>query len=172
MKKKDVYFFERQRQRWWMWLLLLGINTGISVIIRIGFEKPIDNPIKISNTNLIITLVFLLLLSSPFLLVGSLKTLIDEEGIYVRLTPFMFRYKFYGWDSISSVHVRRYSPLGEFGGWGLRGRRGIFSYTMSGKTGLEFALKNGQKILVGTRQPDYLKTVLIKLGKMEQENDG
>jgi hypothetical protein len=170
-----------------MWLILTGINLVFVVrgIQQIGFNKPFGNN-PMNDTVLIISMAVLFLFSFASL-AGSLKTLIDEEGIYVRLTPFMFRYKFYGWDSISSVYIREYNPLGEFGGWGMRyspfgkfrvggwrikGRGGVFSYTVSGKTGFEFVLENGKRVLVGTRQPDYLKTVLIKLGKMEQRNDG
>ncbi|MDR0422535.1 MAG: hypothetical protein LBH72_05955 [Proteiniphilum sp.] len=174
MKKKEVYFFERQRQRqWWLWLILTGISLMFVAgsIRQIGFNKPFGNN-PVSDAGLISRTAILALFTFAFL-AGSLKTLINREGIYVRLTPFMFRYKFYGWESISAVHIRKYNPLGEFGGWGLRRRHsGIICCTVSGKTGLEFVLKNGKRMLVGTRQPDHLKTVLINLGRMEQEGNG
>lgn len=174
MRKKDVYFFERQHFRqWWLWVMLIGVNLLFAggFIQQIIFDKPFgDNPM--SNVGLIITMAIVLLTTIPFFS-GSLQTFINKEGVYVKFTPFLFRFKFYDWNDINSISIERYNPISEFGGWGIRvGRKGAKAYSMSGKEALKLNLKNKKTIVIGTRQPDYLKKIVMELGKMEHKNDG
>lgn len=177
MKRNDIYFYERQRFRqWWVWLILMGV-MGVNVIFfvgiiqQIGFNKPFgSNPM--SDAGLMISTIVLFLIT-VFLLSGSLQTYINDEGVFVKYPPFQVRYKFYDWNTIHSSYVRKYSPLREYGGWGVRiGFGATKAYTMSGNMGLQLVLKNGKRILIGTNQPDHLKTVLMKLDKMERMKDG
>lgn len=174
MRKRNVYFFERQHFRqWWLWAIMVGLNLLFigGFILQIIFNKPFGNN-PMSDAGLIITTGIFLLLSI-YLLSGSLKTFINSDGVYIRFSPFHVRYKFYDWRDIDSVQIRRYNPLREFGGWGIRfGKHGTKAYNVSGKIGVEFFFKNGKSVLIGTNQPDYLKTVLKQLGKMEHKNDG
>ena len=62
--------------------------------------------------------------------------------------------------------VRKYSALGEFGGWGIRFRRGGIAYNVDGNKGLELTLQDNRKIMIGTQHPDELKSALPQL----QEN--
>lgn len=97
----------------------------------------------------------------------------EQEGVFVRYFPFQFRYKFYNWNTIRASYVRKYSPVREYGGWGVRvGFNATKAYTMSGNIGLQLILQNGKKVLIGTNRPDHLKRVLMKLDKMERVKDG
>ena len=101
-------------------------------------------------------------------LTARLKTEIDETGIYFKFFPFHFKNHKIDWSSVEKAFVREYSPLGEFGGWGIRfgfghGR----ALNVSGNMGLQLHLKNGKKILIGTRKPDELATVL---GHLKSKN--
>ena len=174
MRRKDVYFFERQRFRqWWFWAIMMGLSLFfiIGSVQQIVFNQPFgDKPM--SDVGLIITTGLVLLLTIS-LLSGSLKTFINKEGIYIQFAPFHFRYKFYDWNEVDSVRVEQYKPIREFGGWGIRkGKKGVIAYTVSGKTGLVLLFKDGKKVVIGTRLPDYLSKALIELGKMEHNNDG
>jgi len=62
--------------------------------------------------------------------------------------------------------VRKYSPIGEYGGWGYRvaGKRSGVAYNISGNMGIQIELKNGKKILLGTRKPEEAKEALRKSG--------
>lgn len=50
----------------------------------------------------------------------KLQTVIKTDGIYVRFFPIHIAFRKYSWDKLSKVYVRTYSPLAEYGGWGLR----------------------------------------------------
>ena len=98
----------------------------------------------------------------------KLVTRIAEEGIYVRFTPFHFKEKFYPWDSLSACYVRTYSPLMEYGGWGIKygfGGQGLV-YNVSGDIGLQLKFKKGDPVLIGTQKGEEIKAKLVEMGRL------
>ena len=100
----------------------------------------------------------------------KLVTRIAEEGIYVRFTPFHFKEKFYAWDSLTACYVRTYSPLMEYGGWGIKygfGGQGLV-YNVSGKVGLQLKFKQGDPVLIGTQKGEEIKALLAEFGRLTE----
>ena len=122
-----------------------------------------------SNLGLLLTAIPLLLITLLILNI-RLDTLIKEDGIYVRFFPFHWSFKKFSWDMISSSYVRKYSPLLEYGGWGMR--IGIFgkgkAWNISGDKGLQLVFSNQKKLLIGTNQPQELAAILEKIGHLSQ----
>ena len=84
----------------------------------------------------------------------KLYTRIDDKGIHFRTNPFFGKIKTIEWTDVDQVYVRRYSPIMEYGGWGIRlGRRG-WAYTARGNQGIQIVRKNGRRILLGTQKSD------------------
>lgn len=158
--KENQYF-----RQWWLWIIFLLI---FSVFLAGIYQQLIrgipfgDNPM--SNTGLIIATVLYALIMLIFFRMG-LTTLIDEKGIYIRFFPFHLKYKFFGWDEIEKAYIRTYQPIREYGGWGLKGGSMGLAYNVSGDKGLQLELKKGNKILIGTKQPEALEKILLKLDK-------
>jgi len=95
-----------------------------------------------------------------------LKTRIDESGIYYRFIPVHLRENKISWDDVAAIHVRKYSPIGEYGGWGMRySMRHGRAYNISGSQGIQIVLKNKKKILIGTQKPEEADDVLAQLKK-------
>ena len=64
---------------------------------------------------------------------------------------------------IAKAYVRTYSPLGEYGGWGLRyslSGNGM-AYNVSGNKGLQLELSNGKKVLFSTNKLEELELFLF-----------
>lgn len=170
MIKHDILFRERQRfTQWWIWLLLLPVNAlfAFGLYKQLILEHPFgDKPM--SNEGLAITFGCTVLLSLLFLYT-RLDTEIRTDGIYVRFFPFHFKFKRYSWDQLSKIFVRKYHPLTEYGGWGLR--LSIFgkgwAYNISGDQGLQLVFTDKRKLLIGTQQSDELTTVLEQLGQVK-----
>jgi hypothetical protein len=124
-----------------------------------------DDADRFAAGNLVPTVIlpfFILVLFASF----RLHTRINSTGIYYRFFPFHLKKKALLWDDVATATVRKYSPLGEYGGWGVRyGFKSGTAYNVSGNTGLQLVLKNGKKILIGTLKPEELQTVLVGLGK-------
>lgn len=61
------------------------------------------------------------------------------------------------------MQPRTYSPLGDYGGWGIRGLPGNLAYNVWGKAGLQLIFQSGNRLLLGTQQPQVLRQVLAAL---------
>lgn len=166
-----VLFTERQRfKQWWLWLILIGINGlflfGVFKQIIVGQQFG-DNPM--SNAGLLIATGLTIALTLLFINF-RLDTTIKEDGIYVRFFPFHLKFKHYSWDSLEKSFVRQYSPLTEYGGWGLR--LGLFgkgtAFNVSGDKGLQLEFTDNKKLLIGTNKPDELTEILNKIGQLKQ----
>ncbi len=105
-----------------------------------------------------------------FLLTLKLYTTIDNQGISYRFFPFHFSWKKIKWSEVEAAEVRKYKPISEYGGWGLRyGFKGK-AYTVSGKTGLQLYMRAGKNILFGTSRPEELADYLKTLGIPQPKN--
>ncbi|MBX2930283.1 MAG: hypothetical protein KF852_20800 [Saprospiraceae bacterium] len=168
--KEEILFTERQRfKQWWLWLILLGVNGLFLFGVFKQFiggqqfgDKPMGNAGLLIGTGL--SIVFTL-----FFVSFRLDTTIKKDGIYVRFFPFHLKFKHYAWDSLTTSFVRQYSPLTEYGGWGLR--LGLFgkgtAYNVSGDKGLQLEFTDSKKLLIGTNKPDELTDTLNKIGQLK-----
>ena len=153
-------FIETQRfTQWWLWLIIIG--SWIAMMYSIATVSP-----PTTSTFMISFSVGMLL---PVLFWQmKLVTRIAEEGIYVRFTPFHFKEKFYDWDSLSACYVRTYSPLLEYGGWGIKygfGGQGLV-YNVAGKVGLQLKFKKGDPVLIGTQKGEEINAKLVEMGRL------
>jgi hypothetical protein len=164
---KNVVFREVQQFRqWWVWLVL---GLMYAIIIFGTWKHIVDSKSAgidpFEGGDVIFPLV-IVAIATAFLLGMKLVTTITSDGIYLRFFPIHFREKFYPKESIRTMQVQRYSPIIEFGGWGLR--YGLFSgtwaYNVSGNMGLRIELENGSKLLIGTKQPEKMQAALETAG--------
>ena len=167
----EILFTERQRfKQWWLWLILLGINGlfvfGIFKQV-IGGQQFGDKPM--SNLGLSITAGLTILLTILFVNF-RLDTTIKKDGIYVRFFPFHLKFKHFAWEKLTKSFVRQYSPISEFGGWGLRfalfgkGR----AFNVSGNKGLQLEFTDNKKLLIGTNKAEELAAILNEIGQFKQ----
>ncbi len=152
-------FSERQKfTQWWLWLLIIASLVVPLVLTVIKARNvhmalsPVDILIGCSVPAMIVVLF----------LVITLITRIDDTGIYYRFIPVHFKMKKIGWDEVEKAYIRTYSPLREYGGWGIRKGMGSTgsALNISGNTGLQLELKNGKKILIGTSRPQEITQLL------------
>jgi len=161
--EETANFIETQKFRqWWLWLILLIINI-FSLMAVYGQEAgDVESGLLDRRpTRSVLALAVTLAISVLFAIM-KLETHIVRDGIKVRFFPFHIKYKTFSWDSISGARVRCYSPIGEFGGWGLRigiGSRGS-AYNVSGNKGLQLEFKNGKKLLIGTNKASQLEIAI------------
>lgn len=164
-QSQSILFSEKQRfTQWWIWLIVLGINGMFvyALITQVFYGMQFgDNPM--SDTGLWIA-NGLSILFTVFMLSLRLETTIKEDGIYLRFYPFHLKTKFISWQEITKAYVREYSPLFEFGGWGIRYTFDGKAYNVYGKIGLQLEYGKGKKLLVGTRKGEELKALLDELG--------
>lgn len=151
-------FTEKQRfTQWWLWLLL----SAVMMYIIYNF---IEDRQYFSTLELAISILIPILVIILFLVI-RLETKIDEHGISVRFFPFQITFRHYPWRNIKKAYVRKYSPLAEYGGWGIR--LGLFgtgkAYNIKGNQGLQIIFNDEKKVLIGTQKLEEIGTFLLKI---------
>ena len=147
----------------WLWIVIIGVSILMIVqvpldIIRQSGSEPM------SSTNIVIlifSLVFVVGINILFF-ISRLKTKINNDGIEITFPPFFSKPKSFPWDEIKEAYVRKYKPIWEYGGWGIRIRWNSRAYNTSGNMGLQLIMQDGKKILIGTHKPDELDAFLKK----------
>lgn len=146
-----------------LWLIVLLLVSAI-VPIAIYVNEYLENPTKFSILDLL-GFILIILLATGLIFFFKLTTRIDEKGIHYKFFPFHWSFKIIKWDEINNAYVRIYDPIGEYGGWGLRG--GILwnkakgkAINVSGDIGIQLLLKNGKKLLIGTQKKEEAKNII------------
>jgi uncharacterized protein DUF6141 len=164
-----ILFSESQKfKQCWLWMLLIAVNlftfSGVYQQVINGHpfgDKPTSNTELISGA--CITLLIAILL-----LIIRLDLEIKRDGVYVRFFPLHLKFRYYPWSQLSKCYVRKYRPMGEFGGWGLRIEFSGKAYNISGNQGLQLEFTNNKRLLIGTQKPEELTEALNKIGKLIQ----
>ena len=151
-KIDQTIFYEKQQFRQvWIWMILILILLILLIPIISGVFGVFLNIILLTIGYCFIWLFYSM----------KLITEIKKDGIQITFTPFTnFIIPF---NKIRSYKIRKYRPILEYGGWGIRFNRTGKAYTVSGKIGLQIELSNGKEILIGTENPDKLLKSLNKL---------
>lgn len=85
-----------------------------------------------------------------------MRTTVYPDHIEIRWFPFYTRRV--PLVEIETVAVRRYHPVREYGGWGIRAKLGRDdrALTVSGDTGVQLTLTGGRRLLIGSQHSDEL----------------
>jgi branched-subunit amino acid ABC-type transport system permease component len=167
---QQIIFTEKQRfTQWWLWVILIGINLLFiyGLYLQVYLHEPIGGrpaPDGLLWTGWGISLFIIFLIRLIFL-----KTVIKGDGVYMQFFPFHFKLRYFPFNDLDKVFVKKYSPLMDYGGWGIR--IGLFgkgtAYNISGNMGLQLIFNNSKKILIGTQQPLALREALESIGQFK-----
>lgn len=133
----DPTFREVQRFRQpWIWALLGGITLLVLVFGPISWGGLVVG----ATAGLVYSL--------------RLQTEVRADGIYLKMWPLHRSFRRISWAEIERYEARRYRPLREFGGWGIRWAPGRVAYNVSGDRGVWIERTNGRSILVGSQHTE------------------
>jgi hypothetical protein len=164
-----AYFREEQRFRqWWLWVLLIGMAGLVLVLFGAGLYQQLvlgrpwgDHPM--SDRALIATALATWAFVAAIIWMLYSAVLITEvrsDGLYVRFFPFHFRFLRFPFERIRSYEARTYSPIGEFGGWGIRYGCKSKAYNVDGDRGLQLEFADGRRLLIGSqRAGEFVRTL-------------
>jgi hypothetical protein len=164
----EIDFREVQRiSMWWVWLAVF-VPAGIMACIfteQIVFGRPHgEHPGP--DWLLWVMTVFLCVGVPALLLILRLTVTVGDRGIHVRYYPFVNRT--IPFSDIHSFRARRYRPVREFGGWGIRTGLGKKSaYNAKGDLGVELYLKDMRSIMIGSQRHEEMAAAIRKHGVNE-----
>lgn len=164
------YFSERQKMPWFLSITVLSgslVFAGVILFLWLASEMEPNVIWLLWGVWLVMTLIDILLASV------KLVTEVHADGIKVYFGPFHFPSKNMEWSEIENIYPRQYSPLAEYGGWGIRKGKAGSAYNMRGSQGVQLIMKNGKKFLIGTQQPDaFMQVVKTAGGLVGEPNNG
>ena len=144
---------EKQRYtQWWIYAILIVLAVFIFLLHFVWKKDEWFHP-NFMTAEIILVVVALLI---QFIF---LETVVDEKGIRFRFFPFI-KWRQFTWDEIATVEVKKYMPIKEFGGWGIRYNFNYWCYTVKGRNGLLIKLTDGKQFLVGTQKPEKVNSYI------------
>ena len=162
-------FHEQQRFRQpWLWGLLLSVS--LPVIFALGYgiyrqlilgrpfgTKPTSDPVLA-----VVVIVTLLILAAAVVMMAMarLDVAVTDGEVVIFFPPFHRQGRRIPLSEIAEARARTYSPLIEYGGWGIRyGFQGM-AYNVSGNEGVQLVLTNGKRILIGSQRSKDLEKAI------------
>ena len=94
------------------------------------------------------------------LLIGGIRTTVTRERVTVRLGTPGVRVLSLPTGDVTSVELRDFAPLKDFGGYGIRQNRKMKAYYLRGRTGVLLTTRDGRHHLIGSDKPERLVEVI------------
>ena len=134
------YFFEENQKftQWWLWVILLSFPI-------ISFGPFDENVINVNHVIIGFAIPFLFYLF-------ELRLKVSAEGLHFQFFPFHLKSHIIKLDEIDKYKAMEYSPLKEYGGWGIKyGFKGK-AYNVRGNKGVKIFLNNETNIMFGSQK--------------------
>jgi len=172
---EKTFFWEEQRvsQKKMLRAIMITMISGVALFgywfIRLGYSRKsitaevfADPTFKVIASLFLIVLILVIVINS----ISRLRTKIEKDGIYVSYFPYRRKWIKISVSDIFSYQLRKFRPYREYGGYGIKDRRRKGkAYIISGQTGLQLYLKNGEKILIGTQKVQAIIYAMDKVMK-------
>jgi hypothetical protein len=175
-------FFEEEQCICSFWLYFFTIIVYAIVIIptmealysQVILGVPYGDELTTNRALLILLMFIIILLILTLWLFARMKLIVrvNDRGLSYRYPPFIAKERLIAKEDIEKHELRKYSPIREYGGWGIRygWKKGEKAYNVRGNTGMQLYLKDGKKILFGTQQGESFKQAMDKM--MSTETNG
>ncbi len=172
MAPDHVLFSEEQsfRQRW-LWALLVVAVAPIPAVFWYGVlhqvvgghpwgSRPMSDAglLAVAVLDTLFTVGLLALFWS-----ARLVTIVQSDGLLVRFRPFHLRPRRIDLGDVVSVEAVTYSPLRQYGGWGIRYGLGGKAYNVSGNRGVRLTRRTGRRLLIGSQRADELAAAVRRV---------
>jgi len=161
-REQEPIFQERQRftQKWILVLVsILALGTWGMALVRFAFHRPKESG-ALEDTLMILTWI-VVGVGIPYLFLAmQLTTEVRGDGLYLRYAPFHRCPRVFHWEELSRFQARRYRPLREYGGWGIRWGPAGRAYNVRGDRGVQLVFKDGRRLMVGSQRAEELEEAM------------
>jgi hypothetical protein len=155
-----VHFREVQQFRQpWLWALqaAVGILLGWLIFQQVGLGNSLGNHPAPDSVLLAGGAFYVLMIL--WLWSVRLVTEVGDDFVAAQFVP-MWRARRIALADIERAEAVTYSPLLDYGGWGIRmGRKG-WAYNVSGNRGVRIEYGNGKRFLIGSQRAEELARVI------------
>lgn len=173
-----VYFTEEQHfSNFWFWVFIVVVFTAfltptiVALFSEIVLNTPYgENPKSIESLLIIFGILLVVCLAAILLFrMMKLVVVVRQDGVFYRYPPFILKEQQFKVEDIEFFKIRKYKPIKEYGGWGIRNNwaKAGRAFTVKGKLGLQLYLKDKKRVLFGTQRAEALNRAM---NKMMQKN--
>ena len=175
MPNNGLLFHETQRFRQPLLIAIIIVSAlptvglfGYAMLSQLVFNKPFGDEPMPNMVLLTVGLICVLPMLAVIWLfvVSNLQTTVRPDGLYIRFYPFHLSQRKIPLEKVVSFRALTYRPIREYGGWGLRFRRGGRAYNVSGREGVRLEFNNGKQLVIGSQRSDELAAAIQAI--MEQ----
>ncbi|MEL6190797.1 MAG: hypothetical protein AAFR66_02060 [Bacteroidota bacterium] len=158
-----IYTEKQKLMRWWIAAFLLPLPCYISY----GFYQQafLNIPFGEQHMPTFALGLFMIFMWSlclyPFFVV--LETIINQEGIFFRLSPTHTQFKKISWEDITSVKVDAYREKGEMNMYMAFFGTTDNVYKVFGWHAIEILAEDNEKWWIGTQTPEAAQNSLIEI---------
>jgi len=169
IRETELIYREEQRFALWLrWLIVLSmvwiVPLSIFPLTKIPSEQ--SSPEVLPIILLIVAGVFVPIAIAALFWLLKLETEVRPDGLYIRYYPFHINFKKFTADDLSEYYARKYKPIREYGGWGIRYSFGKGkAYNVSGNKGVQLVFKSGKRLLIGSQRAEELEEAIRSIKK-------
>ncbi|UUX92130.1 hypothetical protein [Methanoplanus endosymbiosus] len=157
-------YYEVQRFNRTLNIFIVGIlllTSWYSFYIQIIAKIPFGNNPAPDYIVILIAVIFGILFPA-FFIVLKLEINVNDNCLRFRFYPIHIKWKEIALSEISAAEEVKFRPIMEYGGWGIRFRRGIKAYIMKGNEGVMLTFADGKQILLGSQKTGMLLEAMRK----------
>jgi hypothetical protein len=158
-KSLELVRFE-EVQRWTQWWLWSGLIPTVGIVWWLFLAQMLSwSPFPASSPTwsiVLLAVVFVLagVLLPLLFLVGHLRAIVGDDRVIVRYFPIWTRT--IALNDILDCQAVTYSPIGDYGGWGIRYGWQGWAYNVKGDRGVKLTLRKGAPLLIGSQRAEEL----------------
>lgn len=171
---QKTYFTEEQHfSNFWFWVFLIVVFTTFLTPTVVALYSQLilgipdgENPESIESI-LIILGILIVVSAGAIVLFKTMKlvVVVRQKGVFYRYPPFIIKERQFLREEIKRFEIRKYKPMKEYSGWGIKtnwGKSGT-AFSVKGNMGLQLYLKDGKKVLFGIQRSDACKRAMVKM---------
>ena len=165
--KSTVHYREVQRfTQPWLWVFILAtllfvlVTFGWALYQQLVLGEPWGNR-PMTNTGLVLSSCGAIGVSAAIVLlfvVLRLEVEVRDDGVHVAFRPLSRRV--FSFSDIRQCTARKYQPLRNYGGWGLRSTFRSHASPVRGDSGVWFEFHGQKPVLVGSQRAEELADVV------------
>lgn len=161
-EQPEIIFREKQKFGAWIHLMVFTMLFFPVAIFLFAYtsESPKKFPLEPIDILPIILDTSIPIVVEIIFLILKLETEVRNDGVYVRLFPAHIKYRKFTPEEISEAFARKYQPVAEYRGWGIKGSRSNRAYNTRGNEGVQLVFKNGKKLLIGSQKAKELENAI------------
>ena len=136
-----------------MGLLLVAMVFVVAVTVLAVFSSRPGDALLLAIAPVVVVLV------AALISLSHLDVDVTDQGVSIAFR-YLWPTRRIRFAEIIGLEVRRYNPLLEYGGWGVRlGPRG-WGYMTTGNEGVQLRLRKGIPVLIGSARPRELEAAI------------